>query len=76
MEIGTQGFNAVDGLKDVYQSIRHSASKIASTEAIQTAFAQEAEIVKMKQSELNFLSVAKVLKAEDDIMGILLDEKV
>ena len=76
MQIGAAHFNAVNGLKEAYQDVQKSASHIASKEAIENDLSQEIEIVNMKQSELNFASMAKVIKTEDNIMGFLLDEKV
>jgi hypothetical protein len=76
MQIGAPNFNAVDGLNKAYQDVQKSASTIASKEAIEKDISQESELVNMKQSELNFSSIAKVVKAEDNMMGFLLDEKV
>jgi len=76
MQIGTPNFNAVNELNKAYQDVQKSASNIASKEAIEKDLSQEMELVNMKQSESNFSSIAKAVKAEDNMMGFLLDEKV
>ncbi len=76
MNIGVPAFNGADALNKSHQSIQNNASKIASKESLEGTLNKEKEIVEMKQSELNFSAVAKVLKTENNMMGFLLDEKV
>lgn len=76
MNIEIPAFNAADALSHNYKNIRSSAVKIASKESMQGDSSKENEIVMMRQSELQFSAVAKAVKAESDLMGFLLDEKV
>ncbi|MFK5986307.1 MAG: hypothetical protein QM479_12905 [Pseudomonadota bacterium] len=76
MEIGTSQFNAINSLNDSYLSVRDRAAKIASKESLDGMTNKEKDLIEMKQSESNFSAIAKVLKTENDMMGIFLDEKV
>ncbi len=76
MEIRVPQFDAVNGLNNIYQSVRSGASKIASEGALQGDIDQTTELVKIKQSELSFSSVAKVLKTENEILGTFLDKTI
>ncbi len=68
--------NALTGLNEAHQSLLESASNIASKKVMQENYLASKDLIEMKQSEQNFSSVAKVVKAEDDTMGTLLDIKV
>ena len=68
--------NAITALNGAHQSLLKSASNIASKEFMQGNNLASKELIEMKQSEQNFSSVAKVIQAENDIMGTLLDIKV
>jgi flagellar hook-associated protein FlgK len=68
--------SAMGGLNRIQQSIQNSAANIASKEMYEGGVNVEKELIEMKQSEQNFSSVAKVIKAGDEMMGTLLDIKV
>ncbi len=78
--------SSIGSLNNIQQSMQKNASALASLTLASLTLASkdvleggvnvEKELIKMKQSEQNFSSVAKVIKAEDDIMGTLLDIKV
>jgi flagellar hook-associated protein FlgK len=73
--------SSMGSLNHIQQSMQKNASNIASLtlaskDVLEGGVNGEKELIEMKQSEQNFSSVAKVIKAEDDIMGTLLDIKV
>ncbi len=73
--------SSIGSLNNIQQSMQKNASALASLtlaskDVLEGGVNVEKELIEMKQSEQNFSSVAKVIKAEDDIMGTLLDIKV
>jgi len=75
MEIGSVSSQGLQGLQNSHRQLLQSASNIASQDAQTNKISVTQDLVKMKDAGHSFDASAKVVKAEDEIMGTLLDIK-
>jgi len=75
MEIGSVSSQGLQGLQSAQRQVLQSASKIASQEAQEGKTSLSQDLIKMKDAGHSFDASAKIISAEDEIMGTLLDIK-
>lgn len=75
MEIGSISNQALLGLQNSQRQVSQSAANIASKETQEGKNDLSQDLVEMKDAGHSFNASAKVVRAEDDIMGTLLDIK-
>jgi flagellar hook protein FlgE len=82
MAIGPINTSALFGIQRGYEGLRTSAAKIASASQLSGTESTESRqdlartLVGLKEHSYNIQANVKVLQAEDQILGTLLDERV
>jgi len=75
MEIGSISAQGIQGLQKSQNQLTRSASNIASKDTQEGKMDVINDLVSMKDASHSFNASAKIVKAEDAIMGTLLDIK-
>jgi len=75
MEIGSVSNQALLGLQNSQRQVTQNASNIASKDTLEGKSTITQDLIEMKDAGHSFNASAKVVKAEDEIMGTLLDIK-
>jgi hypothetical protein len=75
MEISSLSSTAIQGLQNSQNQLTRSAINIAGKEAQEGKTEVTQDLVEMKDASHSFNASAKMVKAEADVMGTLLDIK-
>jgi len=75
MEIGSISAQGIQGLQNSQNKITESAFNIASKDTQEGKGDAINDLVTMKDASHSFNASAKIVKAEDEVMGTLLDIK-